>query len=158
MSSQDPPQTSQQPALDQSTHQPATPEELNIQAVDRILETYGRIYAAHNGAEPRFECLDTHKPTESNQTLPKDEHEPVNGTKENQKPYRPRTPPAQIIRALVKEHSDSPDSQVIASGDCSPRSEGVKRADRKDVRHWPGAQESCEIMLREKDDEGPKSQ
>lgn len=38
----------------------------------------------------------------------------------------------------LDDRDDSPDSQVIASGDCTPGSEGVRRKDRVDVHHWPG--------------------
>ena len=36
----------------------------------------------------------------------------------------------------VERGPDSSHSQVIVSGDCTPGSEGVKRSERKDVKHW----------------------
>ena len=41
------------------------------------------------------------------------------------------------FRQVLAERNENPNSQVIASGDCSPRSEGVKRSERKDVSHFP---------------------
>ena len=40
-------------------------------------------------------------------------------------------------RQMLAERSENPSSQVIASGDCSPKSEGVKRSERRDVSHFP---------------------
>ncbi|KAL9635719.1 MAG: hypothetical protein Q9164_003285 [Protoblastenia rupestris] len=68
----------------------------------------------------------------------------TSGGKATAQQPRPTTPPKQSgskTQMMKNKAGDSPDSQVIESGDCSPRSEGVKRADRKDVKHWPGAQE-----------------
>ena len=59
--------------------------------------------------------------------------------------FQPRTPPSQMSKREQKENDDSPNSQVIVSGDCTPGSEGVKRADRRDVHHWPGAQEETPV-------------
>lgn len=41
------------------------------------------------------------------------------------------------FRQVLVERNENPGSQVIASGDCSPTSEGVKRSERKDVSHFP---------------------
>ncbi|KAL9129415.1 MAG: hypothetical protein Q9217_002120 [Psora testacea] len=73
----------------------------------------------------------------------KENVKPTKGTggKYGGEQLRPSTPPQQTGSKVKNTDKDSPDSQVIASGDCSPRSEGIKRADRKDVKHWPGAQD-----------------
>ena len=69
---------------------------------------------------------------------------PKGSTKANTS-HHPRTPPSRTTKRQQKENDDSPNSQVIVSGDCTPGSEGVKRADRRDVHHWPGAQEETPV-------------
>ena len=46
-----------------------------------------------------------------------------------------RRGPSRFLK--VDDRDESPDSQVIASGDCTPGSEGIRRADRIDVHPWP---------------------
>ncbi|MDI1493434.1 MAG: hypothetical protein OHK93_005223 [Ramalina farinacea] len=51
---------------------------------------------------------------------------------------RPRHGPHRSRFLNIEDRDDSPDSQVIASGDCTPGSEGVRRKDRADVHYWSG--------------------
>ena len=51
---------------------------------------------------------------------------------------RPRHGPHRSRFLNIDDRDDSPDSQVIASGDCTPGSEGVRRKDRADVHYWSG--------------------
>ncbi|KAL9103029.1 MAG: hypothetical protein Q9163_001888 [Psora crenata] len=111
----------------------------------------------NKGLRPLKNAQTTFKDTDTDSINSKDIARDPNASKinkENFKPkksnegkamaqqLRPSTPPNQTgFKLKKKTDGDSPDSQVIASGDCSPRSEGVRRADRKDVSHWPGAQE-----------------
>ena len=52
--------------------------------------------------------------------------------------HRPRHAPHRSRFLNIDDRDDSPDSQVIASGDCTPGSEGVRRKDRADVHYWSG--------------------
>ena len=61
---------------------------------------------------------------------------------ENQDPSRKtRRPHSGYLKVLEANRDESPDSQVIESGVCSPRSEGIWRANRKDIAHWPADME-----------------
>ena len=52
--------------------------------------------------------------------------------------HRPRQGPPRSRFLNIGDRDDSPDSQVIASGDCTPGSEGVRRKDRVDAHYWSG--------------------
>ena len=64
-----------------------------------------------------------------------------NEGQENQDPTRTRHPHPGYKKVIEDNRDHSPDSEVIESGVCSPRSEGIWRANRKDVAHWPATLE-----------------
>ena len=144
MSSHSSPEPSKPTHPEPIVYQSTSPQQLDTQYLAKKLEAHQAAQGAANGVEDDVEQSDNRKKANGDHADTNANCKIANGTEETQKPCSPSTPPSQMIRALYEKQSDSPDSQVIASGDCSPGSEGVKRADRKDVHHWPGAQECCE--------------
>ena len=60
-------------------------------------------------------------------------------TNDENKPPKAHHPQSGYLKVIEEGGGHTPDSEVIVSGTCSPGSEGVRRADRKDVHHFGGA-------------------